>query len=330
VPGELLDALYYIDELATPSGLDALLTAAEDAGLSVGKGVTPAEVALQLWLADRGLVERLHAQHRTHRHRSFTYFQTDRQSTPEELSPSHDQLRRLERALDQSFESKRRGRGTRIFIFSDDTIVRFAIRHGGPFRREGTIEEEGTSSVFYRPEVFDAVVYLPTTGELGVHAQQAWERELYRRQFGRVLFGSEDFFPVTGKYTLEPLRRYGEAALNCIDVAGIEWIRLCELHLYWGGAYQEVGICKATDVLAALAETNREIPEQPRLVRAGFRVKFADCRTPRSVIIRPSNVALYTRDDDSIWIEQWLDLRGFILGEGEENRDAARQVLAVA
>ena len=59
------------------------------------------------------------------------------------------------------------------------------------------------------------------------------------------------------------------------------------------------------------------------LVRAAFKVKFADSKTPRSVCIRPSNIAEYTRDDDGALVEQWLTKRGFILaGQAEGNEEA--------
>ena len=58
MPRDLLDALYFIDELAVPSGLEALEAAAKAKGIRLTHylDVTPAEVALQLWLRDRKLL----------------------------------------------------------------------------------------------------------------------------------------------------------------------------------------------------------------------------------------------------------------------------------
>ena len=60
-----------------------------------------------------------------------------------------------------------------------------------------------------------------------------------------------------------------------------------------------------------------------------FQVKFADWKRPRSVTIRPSNIAHYTRDDDAELIEQWLRRRGFIL-TAEQREEAAHGTLASA
>jgi hypothetical protein len=70
------------------------------------------------------------------------------------------------------------------------------------------------------------------TGELGVHARQPWEKQLYQRLFGKHLFGDEQLFSGMSKYTLDPLQIDGEAALRCEDVPGIEWVRLGELRIF--------------------------------------------------------------------------------------------------
>ncbi|WP_149115023.1 hypothetical protein [Limnoglobus roseus] len=63
-PPELIDALYYVDRLATPQGMADLLTAARDRGLALGVAddVTPADVAVQVWLQAPRLVERVEAE----------------------------------------------------------------------------------------------------------------------------------------------------------------------------------------------------------------------------------------------------------------------------
>ena len=109
------------------------------------------------------------------------------------------------------------------------------------------------------------------------------------------------------------------ASLARGDIDGIESITLTEVDLLWGGAHREIEIRKADGVFAALAARQRELPEHPRIIKAVFKVKFADSGTPRSVKLRPSNIAEYTRDSDAALVEQWLNLRGFI------NREEARR-----
>ena len=63
-PKELIDALYFVDELATPEGMDALLAEADrlDLALDDGNDHTPADVAVQVWLLNKDILERKHAQ----------------------------------------------------------------------------------------------------------------------------------------------------------------------------------------------------------------------------------------------------------------------------
>ena len=65
------------------------------------------------------------------------------------------------------------------------------------------------------------------------------------------------------------------------------------------------------DLFAALKARDRAMPSHPRIISASFKVKFNDSKTPRTLTIRPSNIAQYARDDDSVIIENWLNARGF-------------------
>jgi len=141
------------------------------------------------------------------------------------------------------------------------------------------------------------------------------------QEIGLHLFGGEDFFPGTGKYTLEPLRTDGPAALVCTDVDGMEWVKLKEIHFFWGGSENEIEIRKASDVFAAFEARGRSLPAKSRIIRASFQVKFSDSKTPRTVTIRPSNIAQYTRDDDSAVVEEWLVKRGFIVTNRQEDHE---------
>ena len=327
MPPPLVDALYYVNEMDTPEGMDDLLDAAAAKGIELDSGaeMTPGDVAVQLWMKDRGLFERQHAEQFLRRPRSFESFQShESQRRPPDLSSQA--LAALEKDLDDWFETKKRGRGSRVFAYPRDDEVWFLVRHGQPFKREGSLKGKESSSVYYRPEKHDVVVYNQVLGELRMNAASQGEKELYQAAFGLRLFGSEEYFPGTAKYTLEPLRHDAEASLVCNDVDGMEWAKLTEIRYYWGGAEGEVEIRRAEDILAALARRNSKIPggPHPRIVRATFRAKFADSKTPRSVCIRPSNIAQYSRDADGALVEQWLTKRGFILAgqaEGDEETE---------
>ena len=40
-----------------------------------------------------------------------------------------------------------------------------------------------------------------------------------------------------------------------------------------------------------------------------------------SWIVRPSNIAQYTRDSDAAVVEEWLTKRGFVLAEQEDDEE---------
>lgn len=329
-PDELAEALYMIHEMATPEGMEDLLTEAEHRGITLdgSPDATPADVAVRVWLRDRDLLERKHAEQYLTRPRSFEYYQTGVSPIPAFRPPARERLAVLERDLDDWFEAKKRGRGCRVFVFPKADGVWFLVRHGEPYKREGSLEGGQSSHVFYRPEKHDVLVYDPAIGELRINARTKGEKQLYREKLGLHLFGDEEFFPNEGKYTLEPLRGDGAESLVCLDVEGIDWVKLKEIRFYWGGSEHEVEIRKAADVFAAFAARERPLPSKPRIIGASFQVKFTDSKTPRVVTIRPSNIAQYTRDDDSVIVEDWLAKRGFRIVERQEEREEDATLLA--
>ena len=313
-PKDLVDALFFVNEMSTDENMDLLLEEAETKGLSLdGKpDPTAADVAVQVFLQDRQLLERKHAEQYLTRPRVFEYFQTQARPVPAFKQPSWVTLVALEHDLDNWFEKKKRGRGSRVFVYPKGDSIWFLVRHGDPFRREGSLDGDQMSSVFYRPEKHDVLVYEPALGELRMNTCNKGEKEIYRVEFGRNVFGNKDFFPGTGKYTLEPLRRDGAVSIVCTDVDGMDWVRLREVQFLRGGPEREIEIRKAKDLFAALEGRGQSMPARAPILRASFHVKFTDAKSPRIVTIRPSNIAQYTRDSDADVVEDWLQKRGFI------------------
>jgi len=216
-PKALIDALYVIHEMATKEGMDALLEAARDKRLEldITDNPTPADVAVLIFLADQDLLERKHAEQYLTRPRSFEYFQSEA-TLPDPKRATDRRLKQLEQDLDNTFETRKRGRGARVFPYRKEDGFWFLVRHGEPYKREGSLEDEKPASVFYRPEKYDVVVYNPAIGELRINASAMWEKNLYRAAFGQYLFDNPDVFPGTGKYTLAPpaIRRQNSAGLQ--------------------------------------------------------------------------------------------------------------------
>jgi len=317
LPTGLREAFYFIHEMATPEGMECLLEAAEEADIEIvgTPGPTPGDVAVQVWLKDRELLERKHAEQFLQNARSFQSFGTDRSPVPKYRDPM-PRLAQMKKELDDFFEKKKRGRNTKIFPYVRDDSVWFLVRHGDPFKREGAIDNKGESyGAYYWPEKFDVLVLDPTDGELRINARNKGEKKKYREVFGRHLYNDEGFFSVENKYTLEPLREKGEDAIAPIE--GMDEVLLVEVDFFWGGSFAEKEIRKADDVFGAYKARNRTFPTKPRIVKACFRVTFSDSDRPRTVTIKPPNVAQYTRDADSVIVERWLKARGFIVKKGK-------------
>lgn len=307
-PPALLDALYFIHELATEEGMDKLLEDSELRG-ELGHDPTPADVAVYFWLRDREALERKHAEANLSRPRTFDHFLAEKAGGLDRITSN--QLESLEHSLDGWFIEHKRGRGCALFNYRRGEEMWFLIRHGAPFRREGSLVDGQPSSVYYRPERFDVVIYNSTIGELRVNTGSKAQLDLYREYFGLHLFGSVGHFPQKQKYTLEPLRSDGSQSLVCADVEGLEWITLRQIQYFWPGSVGDIEIHKSENIFAMLEARRKALPEKARLMAATFHVKFADSRRPRTVAIRVPNVASFQRDDDSKLIERWLVNRGF-------------------
>ncbi len=331
-PRELLDGLYLVDEMSTPESMDDLLVAAEAAKLELDPDMdhSPADIAVQVWLLHPEILERQHAKRFLWRPKSFEYFQSTTKNPPKFTMPSASVQKQLECELDDWFESKKRGRNSRVIIFPEENGVSFLIRHGEPFKRDESQEGADVSSVCYRPIKYDVVVYDHQLGELRINTNLVGKKKLYCQKLGKHLFGGEDVFPGKEKYTLEPLRELGEDALACGDIEGIEWITLTEIEVHWGGAYNAREVKKADDVFADLQRRHRHLPEGGRITRAVFKIKFEDSKTPRTVRIKPSNVAQYTRDSDAVLVERWLQLREFMALRVADKNEPVEEVLGVA
>lgn len=333
-PKELIDAIYFVDEMATDECMDALLeeVAKRKLKLAPGSDHSPADIAVQIWLIDKDILERKHAEQFARsfltKVRSFESFQMEQPKVPKLKRPTEQQLKSLAKELDDWFEEKKRGRGSRVLMFEKDDGVWFLVRHGEPFKREESIDGIKASSVYYRPLKYDVLVYSPQVGELRINARSKGEKQLYRTKFGKHLFGNEDVFPGTQKYTLDPLREMEEDSLAPGNIEGIEWIKLLEVQFLFGGNPWELVTRKSDDYFALLKSRKKQFPESGRIVKATFQVKFSDAKTPRSVVIKPSNIAQFTRDDDSVLVEQWLEARGFIIKGEEQTRDQPQKVLA--
>jgi len=179
------------------------------------------------------------------------------------------------------------------------------------------------------PVQSDVAIYNRTFGELRINAKSAKEKALYCRLLGKHLFGNEDCFPTGIKYSLEPLRDYGFAALTPGDIEDIRDVRMVELWL--GDPDERYGVItmrKGDDLFDWAQAKNKDIHMKRRLISATFKLEVSGRKGDLSVTVRPPNVAMYNRGPVASVIESWLAQRGFILTGSQQRRRGHEPALA--
>jgi hypothetical protein len=238
---DLVEALHVIGNLGTDENLDQLLDVARSNFIDVGDGeVTAPDLATRIWLAAPQALERMERTDLFQRRKKFESF---RARVPEEVAPPEalpSDFAELEQDLGEWFEARKRGGGVRVIRKDATGEVRFLVQHGQPCKREPSRRGAESTCTFFRPERTDLVIYDLVNNELRANAGALAELRLYRQKFGHHLFGDEEKFVYAEKYTLDPLKDHGAAALYCRDVAGIEWVRLREIEYAWPGSLDHI------------------------------------------------------------------------------------------
>ena len=312
-PKTLVEPLSIINEVATPEWMKKIVDsdATEGIQLSFTGDPTPAEYALALWQADPDLLRRLHTEALIRNRRNFESFELHLDTFPDHATDT-DEIEDLEIMLGDWFLKRKQTRWCRINTFKNEDYVWFFIRHGEPVTREPSLEGDESSIQLYRPQKFDVAYYHFSAGELWINAGTT-EKKAYRRCVAEFLKGEECDSEPTQKYTLEPLRTDGRAALVCSDVEGMRRITLKEITFQWGGHPPEFETRSTDDVFAALDARQRRMPNTPEIVRATFDMEFSDSGKSRSVTVIPPNQTRCTQDDDAPLVEEWLQRRRFVL-----------------
>lgn len=315
-PEALIDALHLLAYMSTDDGLAALIraTAGKEIDLA-GDDLTPADVAVRVWLVAPTILEDEQSRIFVHGKRSFDYFpmRRDHDPVPEGRKPTIEILRAIERDLSKWFVEHKRGGRCEVRAFPEVHQTLFLVKHGEPLRRE-EVDSDAHSSLLYRPMKDDVVVLDWSLGELRVNAQTEGEKELYCRAFGEHLYDDVEFFGDVDKHTLDPLRVDGEECLNCDDIGdGINWIRLVEVQFLWPGDPLETEIRRSKDIFKSLRSRKKEMPHRPKIIAAKFEVKFAGSKNARRVKVTPHN-ATFIHDGDSEAVMRWLEARGFVVG----------------
>lgn len=313
MPGDLVDGLHLISELGNEACFDDLLHMAGEADIEVDEEVTPQDLAALIWLTKPRLLHQKAQESNFDRRKTFESFapadpamMIDPEYLPEDLGD-------LEAALREYFRGKKKGRRCRVLRKNTPGAVHFYVQHGQACRREPSVKGEESTCTFFRPERTDMVILDTANPELRVNSASAPDMRKYRELFGLHLFGSAETFRYADKYSLEPLRKLGQASLVCSDFHGLESARLTELEVDWGGTLNSAQVEKADDVFMALEIRQTAIPAQPPLRRAKIKVKLKGVKKPRVLSLVAGNKSGYPRGEEAALFEDWLRARGFIV-----------------
>lgn len=110
VPKDMIDALYYVDESASAEDMDALLelTTSRSVQIEHDPGTTPADVAIQIWLAAPDMLREHHAEAIAFRQKNFLYYGGAHREKRAFPAVDNELRLRIEAALDDWFEEQAR------------------------------------------------------------------------------------------------------------------------------------------------------------------------------------------------------------------------------
>lgn len=327
-PAGFVRALNMIAELDAGDAVDALIGTAPKNDLDqVGDALPPVDFAAELWLRNPQVVEQVYAERVTRKVRSFEYYQTPSGSKVQPKISAGDDLGPFVAMLKAAFSQHKRGEGVRVVAFQRGTVNWFQVLHGDVVKHDQSWENEVIGDVWYRPLRYDMVGYDANHGELRISQCTPWQKDLYRKAFGRFLFGDEEFFPGIAKFTLEPLRDDARAVLNCVDIRGLERVTLLFLEVL----VNEVEDYRQTHGSRNLLRCGfPSFPLGSRIIEALFELKLRGLRKPRKLRICPSNVAIYKHDSYGECIEEWMFARGLAREVSAHENDEIETVLAIA
>ncbi|MFN3165597.1 MAG: hypothetical protein ACE37H_00870 [Phycisphaeraceae bacterium] len=322
MPAPLMADLFYWDEVADMADAEDLISIAEKHEIKFDQEATKEEMALIVRLDAPNDLEDLHAACHAHgllrKKKRFLSYDATVAAIPKWAMPSQEKINRLERDMDYWYESQMKGSGTRITLVEKDDAVWFIVRHGETFKRENALEDGKPTMVFYRPEAYDLLIYHHKQGTLEIYNSSNGKREraAYCRYFGKNLFGSDTFFESgdTPKYSLEPLRERGRAALDCTDVDGIDSARLVELRYRFPGNNKYCQTHKAVDVFTGLEHTQDDIPEGVELVYMALKIiPSTELGGERNIKLQWPNISVYDHENDAELAHRFLAERGFLV-----------------
>lgn len=315
IPQSLVEALYHVDEMATSSGMELIVSEFRQAGHVVRCiPPTPADIAVVAWITDSSLFEQVCAKQH---HRSARTFRLHAGRPVDGIVKPLDErgIAAYEHDLNDWSDALLLGRHCKVFPFIDEHEHCYIIRRGQPYARFTAIDGGRSSSVVFQPETFDIVAYDLRMRQLRISSNSMGTRDIYRRLAGLHLFGDENHFSDRPLFSLLPLARKGKDALVCDDVPGLLEVKLRKIQIADGTAHRNTVTWEGADVYKN-PEFIQRCSQDARISRVLLGFLLAGATRARSFELRPPNVIMLPRDEDIVPIGQFLKFRGFIIDGG--------------
>ncbi len=314
-PQDLLNAIGYIDEMSTPTGMDALLPKAIKAGMPFDKSQdqSPADIAVQVWLFDRKIVEQEHIWHTWRLPRRMDCYRAASDWFLDLVELTEERIQQAELDVGSWLDENNRSKFCKIAYRITETGIEFSIQRGEPFTRKPTVEDASIRSIHYRPAGKDTVILQSEDHQLMINTPVKRALPIYQRVMGKLLFNNPDYFSDTNIVSLRPLEDSMEDALFIDDMRDIEEVLFVEYCVDLGGDFDATMIYKASNVIEDLKSRQKALKFEGALVSATFRIRYRGSRVSRTLKLYAGNATCYTRDANAPIAEEWMRLRNFII-----------------
>jgi len=324
LPEELDDLFFHVTQLGNHEGWERILEEARMLGRKLSfptKDRTYPSLAARAWLHDwpknRDLLESAHARAQMHSRSSYVYYAPMSDHRARYKTPTAAALADFRKAMSKYFEGET-GRGTSVLSYDFEYEIWFLVKYPGQVERHAAIADDGTATSHkFKPEEYDAVVYHKTYGDLRMNTNRVKEHKRYRIDFARLLLDQANaFHPKEKMVTLDPLLGNCMELFTCRDVPELTAIEPTEVS--YSILSMPVGWMTWTadtehSLFDYLRRIGRFLPEDAHSVRrAKFRYRLRGRDHWERLTVHAGTALNYSRDGDSVVLENWLRRRRFI------------------
>ncbi|MGB7323961.1 MAG: hypothetical protein WBD31_03760 [Rubripirellula sp.] len=329
-PTKMLDSLHTISGLANRVTVSLLFDQIEGLLQTFhGQGKPfPGDVAIEAYMLDPDAAEKILSIRSGTLRRSYVSYQAATEQMPTLPDDLEARLNQLTNYLDLWFDERGCGPGANVKYVEDSSHLFLTIEHGTPMKRQRTLNNGLRDCLIFRPALDDFAVIDKLIWELRINAETSSQRDIYRRQIGKIIFDDENLFPDGERYTLNPLLAYGRKCLSVSAIPGLSSVECCGVKMLLPGHEPEEISSRRRNVIDVLDDRIMMLKAagftEIRLTEAKFRMLFSDSRRTRMVTIKPPNVAVFSRDGDAAIVEHFLAANGFITNQDVDPYDLPR------